>query len=90
MVESCDDCGKGNKVEGRWYSKEEFSKLTPDQRKAVIRLKRKSNKPADDKDKSVAALRQELRDDMITLGEAIISGVAHASADNWLFLCAIH
>ena len=26
----------GNKVEGRWYSKEKFSKLTPDQRKAVI------------------------------------------------------
>ena len=56
----------GKRVKGCWYSKDEFSKLTPEQRKAVIRLKRKSNKSDNDKDKSVAALRQELRDDMIT------------------------
>ena len=72
----------GKRVEGRWYSKEEFGKLTPAQRTAVIKLKRKSKSDKGEEDKSVSALRQELRDDMVTLGEAIISGVAHASADN--------
>ena len=68
----------GKRVEGRWYSKEEFGKFTPAQRYAVIRLKRKAKTG----DKSVAAIRQSLRDDLVTLGDAIISGVAHASADN--------
>ena len=72
----------GKRIEGRWYDKEEFGKLTPAQRTAVIKLKRKSKSDKGDNDKDVSALRQELRDDMVTLGEAIISGVAHASADN--------
>ena len=72
----------GKRVEGRWYNKEEFAKLTPAQRTAVIKLKRKPKSDKEDNDKDVSALRQELRDDMVTLGEAIISGVAHASADN--------
>jgi hypothetical protein len=74
----------GKKVEGRWYSKEEFGKLTPKQRTAVIKLKRQA-KPGNDSASSnsnIAALRQEMQDDMVTLGEAIISGVSRASADN--------
>lgn len=72
----------GKRVEGRWYSKEEFGKFTPAQLSAVIRIKRKSNKSGGPNDRLVASLRQESRDDLVTLGDAIISGVAHASDDN--------
>lgn len=72
----------GKKVEGRWYSKEEFGKLTPKQRTAVIKLKRQAKPNSDTASSNISALRQEMQDDMITLGEAIISGVSRASADN--------
>lgn len=77
----------GKKVEGRWYSKEDFAKMTPKQRTAVIKLKRQSKPGNDNNDNggnstSISALRQEMQDDMITLGNAIISGVSHASTDN--------
>ena len=48
----------------------------------MIRLRRKANKPGNPKDRSVSSLRRDFRDDLITLGDAIISGVSHASADN--------
>ena len=73
----------GKRVEGRWYSKEEFGNLTPAQRSAVIKLKRKANISQNEgNNRSVSALREELRDDLVSLGDAIISGVAHAHVDN--------
>ena len=73
----------GKRVEGRWYSKEEFGKLTSAQRSAVIKLKRKANSSqSESNNRSVSALREELRDDLVSLGDAIISGVAHAQVDN--------
>ena len=77
----------GQKVEGRWYSSEDFNKMTTKQRHAVIKLKRKSmggggdNEPPKPPNK-VSSLRKEFQDDMVTLGNAIISGISHANNDN--------
>ena len=68
----------GKKVEGRFYSRKEFSDMTPKQRSAVIELKRKS-KDLDDRSRN---LSQITTDDLITLGDAIVAGVTNASQDN--------
>ena len=76
---------EGKKMEGRWYSPEEFSSLTSKQRTAVIKLKRKSGQGANTPNntpRNIQSLRREFQDDMVTLGNAIISGVSHANADN--------
>ena len=77
---------EGRKVEGRWYNPEEFNKLTPKQRTAVIKLKRRSGNKDDNrpppKSNNASSLRREFQDDMVTLGNAIISGISHANADN--------
>lgn len=70
----------GKKVEGRFYSKEEFGKMTKAQRAAVIELKKKRRSPNDsDKDTQIS---QVTLDDMITLGDAIVAGVKRASVTN--------
>ena len=73
----------GRKVEGRWYSRDEFDKMTSKQRTAVIKLKRKSSQ-GDGKpnNPNASSIRREFQDDMVTLGNAIISGISHANADN--------
>jgi hypothetical protein len=70
----------GKKVEGRFYSKDEFSKMTKNQRTAVIELKQQHKQGTND-NKS-ATVSQVTLDDMITLGDAIVAGVQKASADN--------
>ena len=74
---------EGRKVEGRWYNKDEFNKMTPKQRLAVIKLKRQSfqGEPSSS-NKNTSSLRREFQDDMVTLGNAIISGISHANVDN--------
>ena len=77
----------GKKIEGRFYNKAEFGQMTPDQRRAVIRLKRQSQTDGtggnSNGNRSVSAVSQDnIRDDMITLGDAIIAGVSKASKDN--------
>ena len=68
----------GKKVEGRFYSRKEFSSMTPKQRSAVIELKRKSRNQ-DDNSRNAS---QVTTDDLITLGDAIVAGVTNASQDN--------
>jgi hypothetical protein len=75
----------GKKMEGRWYNPDDFSKFTPKQRAAVIKLKRRSAQGSDTPNaprNQIQSLRREFQDDMVTLGNAIISGVNHAAADN--------
>ena len=74
---------EGRKVEGRWYSRDEFDKMTPKQRTAVIKLKRRTGQDDNKSSNSTASsLRREMQDDMVTLGNAIISGISHANVDN--------
>ena len=73
---------EGRTVEGRWYNKEEFGKLTQKQRTAVIKLKRKSGQPSNKPNHNASSLRRDFQDDMLTLGNAIISGISHANSDN--------
>ena len=69
----------GKKVEGRFYSKDEFSKMTKSQRAAVIELKRKhySENSSSDNKTQISGITT---DDLITLGDAIIAGVQRGTA----------
>ena len=71
----------GKKVEGRRYTRDEFSKMTKAQRAAVIELKRQhfSSKSNEDKNTQIS---QVTLDDMITIGDAIVAGVKRASVTN--------
>ena len=70
----------GKRVEGRFYSKEEFSKMSKAQRAAVIELKRQHHS-TNSSDKG-AQVSQVTLDDMITIGDAIVAGVKRASISN--------
>ena len=70
----------GKKVEGRFYPKDEFSKMTKAQRAAVIELKRQRNS-ANPSDKRTQ-ISQVTLDDMITIGDAIVAGVKRANISN--------
>ena len=71
---------EGKKIEGRMYPREEYTKLSDAQKKAVIELKcerynraKKSSGSKPD-DKTINAINN-LTDDMSNIGEAIIAGV---------------
>ncbi len=82
----------GAKVFAKRYSRDDFSKLTPAQRTAVVELCREArkNRNNNDNDSSNASKNQsvsaanltELRDDMVSMGDAIIAGVSRATGDN--------
>jgi hypothetical protein len=77
-------------VYAKQYSKEEFGKLTLTQRSAVIKLNREAHyKNRDDNSHgnsvtaaSIQSLRNDMTDDMISVGDAIVAGVTAASNDN--------
>lgn len=83
----------GKKVFAKSYPDDEFSSLTSAQRSAVIRMNRakrragggrKPNGGGDSKKdtKSIsAATFNELRDDMISMGDAIVAGVQRATGE---------
>jgi hypothetical protein len=70
----------GKKVEGRTYDRKEWKGMTNNQRKKVIQLQRESRKSNEDVNVSSTS-RQEMQQDLITLGEAIVAGVARASVE---------
>lgn len=72
----------GKKVEGRFYDKDEFSKLTKAQRAAVIELKRQHKSKSQSGGSVDASISQVTMEDMITLGDAIVAGVKRASVAN--------
>jgi hypothetical protein len=80
----------GKRVYAKQYSKEEFGKLTSAQRSAVIKLNREArNKNRGDSGRgnnintsSIQSLRNDMMDDMINVGDAIVAGVTAASNDN--------
>ena len=88
----------GKRIEGRFYDRDEFRKFTPNQKKACNKMKsfknnnnhngtdsgnsRGNSNNNTDNDRNISATRADMREDMITLGEAMISGVRAASIDN--------
>jgi hypothetical protein len=78
----------GTKVYARRYSREDFGRLTPSQRTAVVELCREARKNRNrnnqpDKPPGVSAAKiTELREDMVSMGDAIIAGVQRATGDN--------
>ena len=78
----------GTKIYAKRYSREDFGRLTPSQRTAVVELcrdaRKNKNKPgAADKTSGISAAKlTELRDDMVSMGDAIIAGVQRATGDN--------
>ena len=73
-------------MESKHYSKNEFAALTPNQRKAVVRLNRERRNRAKNKNykssNRVSSLstkdRDQITDDMITVGNAIVAAVHKA------------
>ena len=67
----------GRKVEGRSYSKDEWKKLSQPQRNKIKELmkQRKNNQSS-----GHAETPESFRDDLVTLGDAIIAGVQRASS----------
>jgi hypothetical protein len=75
----------GKRIEGRRYSREEFGRLTSKQRGVCIKLQRESRanpNPSDNNPGVASITRQEMQDDLITLGEAMVAGVSRATQDN--------
>ena len=75
---------EGVTIEGRRYDSTEYNALSPSQKAAVVRLHRKAQgkKPtAKRRGNSVAPkdIAAVTHDDLVTLGEAIVSGVTQAS-----------
>ena len=79
----------GKRIEGRFYDRDEFRQFTSNQKKVCNQMKTFKNnnndtsgKSGTDNDRNISATRADMREDMITLGEAMISGVRAASIDN--------
>ena len=77
---------EGKRVESKHYPKNEFAALTPNQRKAVVRLNRerrnrvknKNNKSSNRVSSLSVEDRDQIADDMITVGNAIVAAVNKA------------
>ena len=79
----------GKRIEGRFYSKDEYRKMTPNQKTACNKMrshaKGKKGKNGGKRNKNnntSGVTRAEVREDMIRLCEATVAGVTQASADN--------
>ena len=69
---------EGKLVFGKQYARHEFSKLSKAQKQAVIDLRRESRREnkSTDNQKTISGITM---DDMISLGDAIVAGVANAT-----------
>ena len=72
----------GKRIEGRFYDRDEFRQFTPNQKKACNQMKSFKNnndatsgKSVTDHDRNISATRADMREDMIILGEEMISDV---------------
>ena len=82
----------GKRIEGRFYDQADFRKFTPKQREACLKMKSfkkngKGNSHGGNDDngnnRTVGSVsRDEVREDMITLADAMVAGVRAASLDN--------
>ena len=73
------------KIEARYYPSDEWRSLTRKQKTAIIKLKRRS-KNSNDKnmnatDANISALQKTLRDELITVGDAIIAGMRKGKSE---------
>ena len=67
-------------MEGHFYSKQEFQKMTPKQRAMFVKLKGKSK--GSSHTSTARNTSQVTTDDLITMSDAIVAGVARAGKDN--------
>ena len=79
------DMVDGMKIEARYYPSDEWRSLTRKQKTAIIKLKRRS-KNSNDKnmnatDANISALQKTLRDELITVGDAIIAGMRKGKSE---------
>jgi hypothetical protein len=75
----------GKTISAKRYSRDEFRSLTDSQRNAVIemnRARRQKNSPPPPPNNVSSASISELRDDMISMGEAIVAGVQRATGED--------
>ena len=84
---------EGMQVFAKTYSKQQFSSMTKNQRAAVIDLNRQrrrnnqqnknnnNNNNSNNNNASASAI-QSLRDDMVSLGDAIVAGVSRATGED--------
>ena len=85
----------GKRIEGRFYDQSDFRKFTPKQREACLKMKsfkkggknhKRGNNGGDDDNGNSHTVgsvsRDEVREDMITLADAMVAGVRAASLDN--------
>jgi hypothetical protein len=85
----------GKRIEGRFYDQSDFRKFTPKQREVCLKMKsfkkggknhKRGNNGGDDDNGNSHTVgsvsRDEVREDMITLADAMVAGVRAASLDN--------
>ena len=73
----------GKRVEGRSYSKEDWKKLSQPQRNKVKDLLKQRRNTSSNSPGISAVTTDNIRDDLVTLGDAIIAGVQRASTASY-------
>ena len=73
----------GKRVEGRSYSKEDWKKLSQPQRNKVKDLLKQRRNTSSNSPGISAITTDNMRDDLVTLGDAIIAGVQRASTASY-------
>ena len=72
----------GVRVYGKFYPKGEWSKLNSKQKAAVLKLKRLTKRPdsrvkgSEESNSHIKALRESMKDDLISVGDAIVASVS--------------
>ena len=78
----------GKRVEAKRYSKDEWTNLTRNQRRAVVQMnhklrkKKTNNTNKKGKNNSIKAIRSSMKEDLIAVGDAIIARISGVSNDN--------
>ena len=78
----------GKRVEAKRYSKDEWTNLTRNQRRAVVQMnhklrkKKTNNTNKKGKNNSIKAIRSSMKEDLIAVGDAIIAKISGVSNDN--------
>lgn len=73
----------GKRLESKMYSRSEFAQLSKEQKDAVVRLnrERRSRASKNSSDGHNASSVTSIRDEMISIGDAIVAGVARAVSE---------
>ena len=78
----------GKRVEARRYSKEEWTNLTRNQRRAIVQMSQKlrrkngNNKNKKGKNNSIKSIQTSMKEDLIAVGDAIVAKISGTSNEN--------